>query len=195
MRIFSPVLFAVLGLACTEAPESVCEDGAIEADETCQPDSSSDATPMDLNSAIIGSWVFNAILVVFLDDDQSFLTVPTTVYPDRPTDVPYMDGSGVLEVQFAGTLDFSDDGSLYNTRQIWVDGFLEQDVEVGGQWAMIGGGEDAEGRLELDITGEFFVEAEAILLGPNDLFLEWDREAESFQDDSCVFTIDLSRTD
>ena len=167
-------------MACSEAPV----DSEIRADDELPNVESAD----DLGRYVVGTWTFNSLEVAFLDDDGNFITVPSTVYPEQMTSVPYTDGSGYLDIQFEGGVTFYDDGTLANYRRITSStGELDQEKVVWGEW------EPMSERVQMD-TEEFFVRAYVTALRSDDMFLDWDREDPEFEDDSCIFSIDLSRT-
>ena len=123
----SILLLLPLAIACSEAPV----DGEVRADEALPNVDNAD----ELGKYVVGTWTFNSLEVAFLDDEGNFITVPSTVYPDEITEVPYTDGSGYLGLQFEGGVTYFEDGTLANYRKIWSStGDLDQEMVVWGEW-------------------------------------------------------------
>ena len=144
--------------------------------------------PKTIKEAVLGQWTFQSIKVMFLDEKNNDkpLSVPTTVFPDRDTVVPFLDGRPSKLVKFQGFMEFDATGDFHNQRKIWWDKAIIEDTGAAGTWAQDGN------RILLTVPG-FRVHAFVNVLDSEHITLLWDRQDPEFKDDSCVILITLAR--
>lgn len=189
MKGTSTIVLATLALGCAE-PKSQAERA-----ETATPGlpdiPMSDAE--ETARLIEGTWDAISLEVVFLDGDNNFVSIPTTVYPDRYTELVFTDGSPNSWLKFIMQTSFLSDGTMYNHRQFLWD--HDQDGEPDsssyiedtlGEWS-------AKADSVVLNTEDFYVESLIDFLTEDELYMVWDRDDPLFMDDSCVFTMNVRR--
>jgi len=186
------LLFLVFALAACAPDKDAHSTGAgDEASESTSDVELSDAELMA--SLIVGTWWADKIEVVFLDEDDNWLTIPTSVYPDRWTDLIYTDGTPDTRLKLSSELTYFADGTMFNVRDFKFDhdgdGVPDEDSmtqETSGVWRA------KEGSVVMD-TEDFYVESSVDFLSDDEAYFVWDRDDPLFMDNSCVFTMNSSR--
>jgi|GEM_PF-2731804 len=189
------LLFPVLALtACAPEKEDADGDPASTDTTAAVPDvEMSDAERMA--SKIVGTWWADQIEVVFLDEDNNWLTIPTTVYPDRWTDLIYTDGTPNTRLMLSSELTFYEDGTLFNHRQFFFDHDGDGEPDNGSKEEETSGIWRAKSGSVVMETEDFYVESTVDFLTTDEAYFVWDRDDPLFMDDSCVFTMNSSRVE
>jgi len=194
MRGISLVLVVLASVACApELAPHVTPEGKSERVESEDEDEDV-LTGAELMAArITGTWWADKIEVVFLDEDNNWLTIPTSVYPDRWTDLFYTDGTPPTRLKFSSELTYFEDGSMINKRDFKFDhdgdGVPDEDSmkeETAGTWV-------AKEASVVMSTDDFYVESIVDFLSEDEVYFVWDRDDPLFMDNSCVFTMNTRR--
>jgi hypothetical protein len=190
MRRVALVLLSLIATGCASEEEDKTTGASGGSEETPEVPRS-DAERMADN--LLGTWSAEKIEVVFLDPDGTWVSIPTSVYPDRWTRMVFTDGTPSSWLKLSSQITFSADGTMFNEREfLWdedEDGEPDRSSyseETRGAWST------RAGSVIMD-TDDFYVESLVDFLSEDEAYLVWDRDDPLFMDDSCVFTMNIRR--
>ena len=174
---FVSLFFVMSQSACSSADFDNCTDCSENVEST---------------NPFLGRWEMDVATVAFFEDDEMF-TIPVSIYPNEVVDVYYTDSTrGSFQAALNLNLDFISE----NTVEVQNRTFIEEELVSNTFDSSIVSWRYDDSYIYLTTT-DFNVTATyefASSESEEALFLEWDRDAPDFQDDSCIIHISLTKT-